>query len=345
MQFKTISSPFLKPPNSIRKVMLHVLVALIPALAAYVWYFGVGILINIIIASITALVCEAWMLKVQKKPILSFLGDYSAFLTAVLLAFALPTLTPWWMTVIGTAFAIIVAKHLYGGLGYNLFNPAMAGYVVLLICFPQAMVVWFAPAGVELGQIQPNFQQSLHYIFTGAFPPEITLDSITSATPLDILKTELGGMQTMTEIKTHPIFGSMGAHGWEWINNWIAIGGFYLLFMRVIRWQIPVAVLAGLLITAGVFNILDPSHYAKPSFHLFSGAAMLGAFFIATDPVTAATSNKGRLIYGFGIGFWTYVIRTWGGYPDGVAFAVLLMNMCVPLIDYYCKPRAYGHKK
>jgi len=322
MQFKTSSSPFLKPPNSIRKVMLHVLVALVPALIAYVWYFGFGIIVNCLIAITTALACEALMLKLQKKDIVSFLSDYSAILAAILLAFALPSQFPWYGTMLGSAFAIIVAKHLYGGLGYNLFNPAMAGYVVLLICFPKAMTVW--PVPQHLG---------------------LDLDGLTSATPLDILKTDLGGMQTMQEILLHPIFGSMGAHGWEWINNWIAVGGIYLLFMKVIRWHIPVAVLAGLLVTAGIFNLYDPSHFAKPSFHLFSGAAMLGAFFIATDPVTAATSNKGRIIYGLGIGVLIYVIRTWGGYPDGVAFAVLLMNMCVPLIDYYCKPRPYGHQK
>jgi len=345
MQFKTLSSPYLKPLNHVSKMMLHVLLALLPALCAYVWYFGWGIVINLLITVITALICEAWMLKLRKKPIGSGLSDFSAIVAAVLIAFALPPLTPIWVSVIATAFAIIVAKHLYGGLGYNLFNPAMAGYIVVLISFPQDMTVWLPPRGVDVGQDFLSFSQSLHYIFTGTFAQTTTLDAVTSATPLDILKTQLGGMHTMQEIKTHPIFGSMGAHGWEWINNWIALGGIYLLFMRVIRWQIPIALLLSLAVIATLFNLYDPDHYAKASFHIFSGAAMLGAFFIATDPVTAATSNKGRLIYASGIGILIYVIRTWGGYPDAVAFSVLLMNMCVPLIDYYCKPLAYGHQK
>lgn len=345
MQFKTLSSPYLKPPNSITKIMLHVLGALIPALIAYIWYFGWGIVLNMLLAIVTAIACEAWVLKIQKKAVIPALADLSAVVTAVLIAFALPPLCAWWITVLGVAFAIIFAKHLYGGIGYNIFNPAMAGYVVLLISFPQEMVVWLPPTGVDLGLQSISFQQNLSYFLTGGLADANTLNAITSATPLDILKTDLGGMQTMHEIKSHPIFGSQGAHGWEWINNWIALGGIYLLLVKVIRWHIPVAVLLSLAIIAGVFNIMDPDIYAKPGFHIFSGAAMLCAFFIATDPVTAATSNKGRIIYGVGIGILIYVIRVWGGYPDAIAFAVLLMNMCVPLIDYYFKPLAYGHKK
>jgi len=345
MHFKVLSSPFLKPKNSVTKMMLHVIVALIPALIAYVWYFGFGIIINLIIACLSAIIFETIALKLQNKDPLPAICDLSALLTAILLAFALPPLCAWYITVLGSAFAILVAKHLYGGLGYNIFNPAMAGYVVLLISFPQEMVLWVAPKGVDLGLADLSFSQTWSFVFTGGFNNGTTIQAISSATPLDVLKTELGGMQTMQEIKTHPIFGSMGAHGWEWINNWIAIGGFYLLAMKVIRWHIPVAVLGSLILIASIFNIYDPGHYAKASFHVFTGAAILGAFFIATDPVSAAASNKARLIYGAGIGFLIYIIRTWGGYPDAVAFAVLLMNMCVPLLDYFFKPLAYGHKK
>lgn len=345
MHFKVLSSPFLKPKNNVTKMMLHVLAALLPALIAYIWYFGWGVLFNIIIATLSAVMFESMALRLQNKPIIPAISDLSAIVTAVLLAFALPPLCAWWITVFGSAFAILIAKHLYGGLGYNIFNPAMAAYVVLLISFPKEMVVWLAPRGVDLGLESVSIAQTIEYIFNGTFADSNTLDAISSATPLDILKTDLGGMQTMQEIKTHPIFGSMGAQGWEWINNWIAIGGFYLLAMKVIRWHIPVAVLAALIGIATVFNIYDPGHYAKATFHVFTGAAMLCAFFIATDPVTAATSVKGRIVYGVGIGFLIYIIRTWGGYPDSIAFAVLLMNMCVPLIDYYLKPLAYGHKK
>jgi electron transport complex protein RnfD len=146
-------------------------------------------------------------------------------------------------------------------------------------------------------------------------------------------------------LAAHPVFGDLGGLGWEWINTLLLAGGLWLILRGIIGWQIPAAVLGGLFATAAVFYAVDPDAYASPMFHLFSGGAMLGAFFIATDPVTAATSNKGRLWYGFGIGVLTYVIRTWGGYPDGVAFAVLLMNMTVPTIDYYTKPRVFGEER
>ncbi|MBT8142312.1 MAG: electron transport complex subunit RsxD [Gammaproteobacteria bacterium] len=345
MHFPTQSSPFIRPKNSVTKMMLHVLLALVPALIAYVWYFGWGIVINLGIATITALLCEFLALRLQNKPGLPALGDLSVVVTAILIAFCLPPLTAWYVTVIAVAFAVLLAKHVYGGLGYNIFNPAMAGYVVVLISFPQELTVWLPPRGVDLGLDSVSFGQTLSYVLSGSLPTPASLDAVTSATPLDLLKTDLGEMRTMSEIKTHPIFGSQGAHGWEWINNYIAIGGIYLMFMKVIRWHIPVAVLASLAVMAGMFNMFDPDHYAKAGFHIFSGAAILCAFFIATDPVTAATSNMGRIIYGIGIGVLIYVIRNWGGYPDAVAFAVLLMNMCVPLIDYYFKPRVYGHGK
>ncbi len=325
--------------------MQRVLMALAPAAVAYVWFFGWGFLINLIIASATALACEAAMLRARKKPVALFLNDYSALVTAVLLTFALPQLTPWWITVIGAGFAIVVAKHLYGGLGFNPFNPAMAGYVVLLISFPVEMTSWIPPRSLDLGLEHPSFWQTLVVVLTGSPPEGITWDAITMATPLDNTKTELGLMHIMSEIRENPIYGDFGGRGWEWINNFLAVGGMWLIYKRVIRWHIPVSMLAGLFVTASIFYLTDPGSHASPWFHLFTGAAILGAFFIATDPVSAATTVKGRVIYGVSIGVLVYVIRTWGGYPDGVAFAVLLMNMAVPAIDYFTKPRTYGHAK
>ena len=244
-------------------------------------------IVNLFLASITALICEALMLWLRKRPLREFITDYSAIVTAFLLALALPPFVPWWITVLGTAFAIIVAKHLYGGLGYNLFNPAMVGYAVLLISFPLQMSDW-----------------------------SIILDTVSGATPLETMKTELR---------------------WEWINAAFLVGGCWLLYKRIITWHIPVAMLVSLIIISGIFFLINPNLYPSPLFHLLSGATIMAAFFIATDPVTAATSNKARLIYAAGIGILIYVIRTWGAYPDAVAFAVLLMNMAAPTIDYYVK--------
>lgn len=337
------NAPHLRPANTVGRVMRQVLYALIPATLAYVWYFGIGILVNMAIATIVALAAEAMMLAARDKPLEPFLTDGSAILTAVLLAFALPPLTPWWITAFGSAFAIIFAKHLYGGLGQNLFNPAMAGYVVLLICFPVEMTRWLKPGLLVEEAGQPGVLDTFSAIFTGSLPDAARLDAISSATPLDLVRTGLTHNRTIAEIRSSPLFGDFGGRGWEWIGNWIALGGFWLLFKGIIRWHIPVALLGTLLGLATLFYLADPGSHPSPGFHLFSGAALLGAFFIATDPVSAPASNRGRLIYGALIGALIYVIRSWGGYPDGVAFAVLLMNAAVPLIDYYCKPRTYGH--
>ena len=338
MRFKNTSSPFLEPQNDVSIIMRRVTYALIPGIVCCFILFGWGVFFNIIIASITALSCEALILALRGREIGRTLNDGSALLTAILLAIALPSLAPWWLTVTATAFAIIIAKHLYGGLGYNPFNPAMIGYVVALISFPQQMTQWVAPhSGLHL-----NFSETAAIQFLGKVPATFQLDSITMATPLDALKTQLSLSQTISEISATPVFGYFGGAGWEWIGLSFLIGGCWLLFVGAIRWHIPVAMLLGLFLTALFFHTIDSDAYSPPLFHLFTGGAMLGAFFIATDPVTASTTNKGRLVYGAGIGILTYIIRTWGGYPDGVAFAVLLMNMCVPTIDYYTQPRVLG---
>lgn len=335
------SSPYITPQTSVIQLMLAVLYALIPGLLVYVYFFGMGVLINISIAVITAVSLEAIILKVRQRPVLPFLLDGSAVVTAVLLALALPTLSPWWLTVIGVGFAIIIAKHLYGGLGYNPFNPAMVGYATLLIAFPGEMTAWLPSQTHDF-----SFIDSLRFTFFESLPVGRDYDSITMATPLDTVKTQLGLNFTLDEIRStnSSLFGGIAGSGWEWINLLFMLGGFTLIYMKVINWRIPAAMLVSLFVIALFFSLLDTDAYANPMFHLFSGAAMLGAFFIATDPVTASTTLKGQLIYGAGIGVLTYIIRTWGGYPDGVAFAVLLMNMAVPTIDYYTRPRVFGEE-
>lgn len=324
-----------------QKVMGQVLLALVPGTIAMVWYFGMGVLINVLLASATAVTCEAAMLRLRSRDPMPAVSDLSAVVTAALLGLALPTLAPWWLPVVGAAFAVVIAKQLYGGLGYNPFNPAMAGYVVLLISFPVQMTTWLGPAGVVSHDL--GIGETLAYVFGGVAPAGAGLDAYTMATPLDTMKTELGLNRMVEEIRANPLFGDIGGRGWEWVANWYLLGGLWLIYRRVITWHIPVAMLVGLVGTAAFMYPLGTDSQPFPLFHLFSGGAILGAFFIATDPVSACSSNRGKLIFGAGIGILTYIIRTWGGYPDGVAFSVLLMNMAAPTIDYYTQPRAFGH--
>ena len=346
MKFNIASSPHHTPINSVQNVMFQVLLAMIPGVAATIYFFGWGVLINMTLACVVALASEAVMLKIRKRPLKIYLTDGSALLTACLLALALPQLAPWWLTAIATAFAIIVGKHLYGGLGFNPFNPAMVGYVVAIISFPKEMTQWVPP--LLEGYTHLDFQQTLQLIFTGTLPAGLSWDSITMATPLDTMKTQLGLELSINEIEQHtvygPMFGAVGGIGWEWINGLYLAGGLWLATRGIIDWRIPAGVIAALFLLSNSFALYDYASFTPPTFHLFSGGIMLGAFFIATDPVSAATTPRGRWLFGLGIGFFIFVIRTWGGYPDSIAFAVLLMNMTAPLLDYYTMPRAYGHR-
>jgi electron transport complex protein RnfD len=336
MQFTKSTSPYLHNNENISRVMLRVIYALVPGTLIYSYFFGWSIILNILLAIITALASETLMLMLRKRPVSLFLSDNSAILTAWLLALALPTLAPWWLIVIATLFAIVVAKHLYGGLGYNPFNPAMVGYVVVMISFPQYMTQWLQPqAGLD-------FSQALQFLFQGELNGSISIDSITSATPIDSIKTGLSLNKSIVEISTSPLFGYIGGVAWEWIAVAFLLGGLWLVYTGIIGWQIPSSMLITIMILAGIFYLVDPQQHSNPLFQLFSGGTILAAFFIATDPVSASTTPKGRIIYAAGIGALTFIIRTWGGYPDGIAFAVLLMNMAVPTIDYYTQPRVFG---
>ncbi|MCV6637481.1 electron transport complex subunit RsxD [Candidatus Albibeggiatoa sp. nov. NOAA] len=340
MQFKVTYSPHIHSGKRVNQVMYQVLLALLPGIATYIWFFGWGIAINILLACITALGFEAVMLWLRKRPIQPFIMDGSAVLTGCLFALATTPFLPWWMTVLGIGFGMVFAKHLYGGLGNNPFNPAMVSYVVLLVSFPAEMTQWPSYAAItQQGGL--SFWDSFNIIFASQ-PTALPLDAITSATPLDDVKTSLGQFIAMHEIMQSTLYGTFAGKAWEWIAAAYLLGGLWLIYIKVIDWRIPTAVLTGLFVMSLVFNLVDNDIYAPPLFHIFSGAAILGAFFIATDPVTAATSVKGRWIFGLGIGGLVYIIRTWGGYPDGVAFAVLLMNLAVPTIDYVTKPKVFG---
>lgn len=343
MEFQRREAPYLIPEVSVSSMMLQVLAALVPAAIAHVWFFGPGFIFNLLIATGFAVAGEAAMLGLRKRGPETGLADYSALVTGALLAFALPSLTPWWVTATGALFAVVVAKHLYGGLGFNIFNPAMAGYVVILVAFPMHLNLWVAPRMGDLDYQQLTILQTLQFTLTGGLPDSISFDAISRATPLDVMKSGLNNARTASEIRAIPIMGDFGGRGWEWIGNFLAIGGFWLMIRKIIRWQIPVGVGLGLLVPATIMYMIDPGSHASPGFHLFGGATILCAFFIATDPVSAATSPKGRFVYGIGIGLIIYCVRRWGSYADGVAFAVLLMNMAVPAIDYLTRPHIIGH--
>ena len=336
-------SPYISNAPSVGSIMFKVLLALVPGIIAYVWAFGGGILVTIALATATALAAEAVMLKIRKRPIQPFLMDYSAVVTAWLLALAIPPLSPWWMIVVGTLFSIVIAKQLYGGLGYNPFNPAMIGYAVLLISFPILMTKW--PAALQLAQTKLGFADQLQFIFSGLLPQNVQMDAVTSATPLDYLKTQLMLKHEVASIKQAPIFGALGATGGEYVTGAYLLGGLYLCQQKIITWHLPTAFLGALALISGVFWVIDPSHFTSPLFHLFSGASMMCAFFIITDPVSGPTTPNGKLYFAAGVGIITYLIRVYGGYPDGVAFAVIFMNICVPLIDMYTQPRVFGHEK
>ncbi|WP_290516351.1 electron transport complex subunit RsxD [Alcanivorax sp.] len=335
MSLITSTSPHATVKNNTGAFMRQVIYATLPGLAVLTWQFGWGSVINVLWAVIVALVSEALFLKARGRNIAFYLKDYSAVVTAVLLGLALPPTAPWWLTLIGVSFAIIVAKQLYGGLGMNPFNPAMVGYVLLLISFPVAMTQWLAP-GEPL-----SFVQSWQ-LFTGQLP----VDGLSGATPLDTFRTvQSSATDTANELANQGILhGQFAGLGWEWVNLAFLLGGLYLISRKIITWHIPLGFLAGLGLPALLAWLIDPVRFADPLFQLFSGGAMLGAFFIATDPVSAATSRMGRLIYALLIGLLVWVIRSFGGYPDAVAFSVLLLNLSAPFIDYYTQPRTYGHK-
>ena len=282
-----IHSPYIRKNASVQRVMSLVLLALVPGIAAYVWQFGAAILVQLALATVTALAAEALVMRLRRRPLRPTLGDLSAVVTAWLVVLSFPSLAPWWLTVFGVLVAILVAKHLYGGLGQNPFNPAMVAFCTMIVAYPSLMSQWPMPGAG---------------------------------------------------------FGFAGGRGWEWIALGYLAGGLFLLATRVITWHMPVVFIAALIAIAGVFWVVDPATHASPLFHLASGGSMLAAFFILTDPVSGATTPRGKLLFAIGVALIAWLIRSFGAYPDGIAFGVLLMNMCVPLIDMKTQPTVFGHR-
>ena len=335
MALMRITSPHAHNPMTTSWVMKNVLLATVPGILVLTHFFGFGTLVNILWGTVLALAFESIALLLRGRPLSFYLKDYSALVTAVLLCIALPPYSPWWLIAVGMASAILLAKHLYGGLGYNPFNPAMVGYVVLLISFPVQMTAWTPPRGA--GEL-PGLLDALQACFTPA-----SFDGVTMATPLDLLK-QNNSLLLENLWQQTPQFGRWAGLGWEWANIAFLAGGLWLLYQRIFTWHAPVAMLTSLALMAALFYDGGSSASGgSPLFHLLSGATMLGAFFIVTDPVTSAASLRGRLIYGALIGVLIYLIRVWGNYPDALAFAVLIMNFAAPFVDHYTQPTTYGH--
>ena len=310
--------------NKTARIMHITLLALLPGIAVFTWHFGIGVLLNVAVALLTAVICEALILKLRSRP-LDSLTDGTAALTGALLGLCLPPLLPFWLVAIGTGFAIIFGKHIYGGSGNNVFNPSMVGYAMLIISFPLAMSHWPAPGSTDAAD---SFTAKLN---TGAAQEHY--DGITAATPLDAYKFRIAS--TNDEFFSEAGTQESNWQTWASINLAFLVGGLFLLYRKLIPWQTP----ASFLVTLGVLSLVfydagSSASLGSPAFTLFTGATMMTAFFIVTDPVTCPGYRQGLLVFGAGIGLLVFIIRSWGAYPEGVAFAILLMNATSPLIDH-----------
>ena len=318
------------------QIMRQVIYAMIPGIIIMTYFFGIGVLTNILLSMLAAFLWEISILKIRKKQIIPVINNYSTQVTAIIFALTIPPLTPWWMIVLAMFFAIIIAKHIYGGMGFNIFNPAMVGFAILMISYPSHMTHWLSFDN------NLNIMESLK-IVAGIVNPQ-NWDALSSATPLSHIKTAISMGQNMPEIIKSEIFGEVAGLGWEIIGGTFFVGGLYLLYKKTINWLIPFSLLAGFLLLNVIFYFIDNNIYTNPLVNLLSGSVIIAAFYIATDPVASPVSSRGKILYGFMIGSLIFIIRTFGAYPDGVAFAVLLMNMTTPTIDYYFKNISFGNK-
>ena len=341
------AAPHTHGANSVARIMVIVILALVPATAWGIYQFGWPALNILVLTILSALLAEAVCLRIAKKPVAIFLKDGSAILTAWLLAMTLPPWTPWWIAVFGGMFAIIVGKHIFGGIGQNVFNPAMLARVALLVSFPVEMTFWVQPKPL-LSEGAPNFLEGLAITFLGV----PNLDAVSSATIIGHVKTGFTQGHSVLESlgsahydSSSFVIGTVAGSMGETSALLVALGGLVLIALRIINWHIPVAMLGTVALLATLSTLIAPEQYPDAMFHLFSGGLMLGAFFIATDLVTSPSTRIGQLIFGAGCGALVFVIRSWGAFPEGVGFSVLLMNAATPLIDRYIRPRIYGRDR
>lgn len=320
-------SPHIHGPDSVKKNMYGVVIALLPALAASIWFFGLGAII-VTLTAVASCVLFEWLIQKYLMKTTPSISDGSAAVTGLLLAFNLPTNIPLALIIIGSAVAIGIGKMSFGGLGNNPFNPALVGRVFLLISFPVQMTSWPVP-------VESRSQY---------------LDATTGATPLSVMKEGLASGASVPELMQEVpsylnlLIGNMGGSAGEMAGLALILGGIYLLWKKIITWHIPVSVIGSVVIFTSILHLADPTANAGPLFHILTGGLLLGAFFMATDYVSSPMSSKGMLLYGTGIGVLTVLIRVFGAYPEGVSFAILIMNGFTPLINRYIKPKRFGEK-
>lgn len=318
------SSPHIRAAQDSAQIMRSVIYALLPACAVSIYFFGLPALRVLVLCTLGCVLAEILCQKMMSRP--SSWRDGSAALTGILLALNLPPASPWWLALLGALVAIVIGKQVYGGLGHNPFNPALVARVVLLISFPVQMTTWSAPTPLGSG-----------------------LDAVTTATPLGEMKSAVmlsGELPAALQQGSWNYFlGNMGGCLGEVSALALLLGAAYLFWKRIITWHIPVSFLGSVVVIAGIFWLIDPIRYPDPLFHLLTGGLMLGVFFMATDMVTSPVTARGMLIFGFGCGLLTVLIRLFGGYPEGASFAILLMNAATPLIDRYTRPRPFGAQR
>ena len=321
------ASPHVHSDRTSKRIMYDVVIALVPAFLVSLYVFGFNALIATSVAIISCLAFEYLIQKYLMKTEVT-ITDGSALLTGLLLAFNIPAGLPIWMIIVGSLVAIGIAKLSFGGLGFNVFNPALVGRVFLLVCFPVQMTLW--PTAVENNTS--------------------IVDAVSGATTLGMIKESLLMGETMAEISTripsstNMLLGITGGSLGEMSAIALLLGGLYLMLRKVISWHIPITILLTMAVMTGIFWSVDPEHYANPVIHLLSGGAILGAFYMATDLVTSPMTKKGMLVFAIGIGAITVIIRLFGAYPEGISFSILIMNAFVPLINRYFKPRRFGAK-
>lgn len=330
MSMFTISgSPHVHGEENVRKIMYTVVYALVPAMLVSLYFFGLDA-IRVLLISVMACVFFEWVIQkyLIKGPIT--ITDGSAVVAGLLLGFNIPSNIPAYILIIGALVTIGMAKMSFGGLGKNIFNPALVGRVFMLVSFPVEMTTWPVPKPLFAG---------------GA-----VTDAITGPTALSILKEGLGAGQTIDQIMADPnmpnyidrLTGNMGGSLGEMSAIALLLGGIYMVIRKVIDWQVPLAIIGTVFIFAGVFHLIDPQYYIDPTFHLFTGGLMLGAIYMATDMVSSPMNMAGKMIYAVGIGLITIVIRFWGAYPEGISFAILIMNAFVPILNNSFKPKRFG---
>lgn len=323
-------SPHVHDGQSVNKLMYSVVIAMVPALAWSVYAFGFGAIIVTLVSIVSCLLFEYLIQKfILKSPVR--IGDGSALVTGILLAFNLPSTLPWWIIVIGALVSIGIGKLTFGGLGNNPFNPALVGRVFLLISFPVPMT---------------SYPKAL-----GFATPYVPTDDTTGPTPLGLIKEGIKQGESIKDLMQdipsygQMLMGELGGSLGEITAFFLVIGGLYMIIRKTITWHIPVSVLGSVILLTGALWLINDQIYMPPFFHLLTGGLMLGAIFMATDYVTSPMTGKAQLIYGCGIGLITVIIRVWGAYPEGISFAILIMNAFVPLLNRYIKPKKFGQTK